>query len=322
MKRAPVLRHAPTINFDEATNTVPAKESELSPSAPAVSQLSSRVSAMKGNNITLPVCGKDVTFVLKTITAAQIEVKTTIFAGNERLQDLLTESSLDDLLPSFSSSGQQSPAFGRSHNGFVEIADGSRRRKAAILTGSEYKVLVGELDDAQMRWLSQIGNDYRPTSAYERGLRYARRLFSEFDGNVSHLAKAENISRKIIQRCIKTAELPLETLQLFANPNELSARSGEMLYRFHESDFAALKLLTQTLREQQSEGATFSTEELLKRLMPVTRTKSDVTVRKFAAGIEAKYSANAVSFNLTGAPASLIERIEMLLAEHAKKQKP
>ncbi|CAI1145876.1 Plasmid partition protein B [Serratia entomophila] len=319
MKRAPVLRHAPTINFDEA-NAVPVKESELSPSAPAVSQLSSRVSGMKGNSITLPVCGEDVTFVLKTIASDQIEVRTTIFAGNERLQDLLTESSLDDLLPSFLTSGQQSPAFGRSQNGLVEIADGSRRRKAAILTSSEYKVLVGELSDAQMRWLSQIGNDYRPTSAYERGLRYARRLFSEFSGNVSHLAEAENISRKIIQRCIKTAELPIETLQLFANPNELSARSGEMLYKFHASDFAALKLLTQTLHEQQSEGATFSTEELLKRLMPVTRTKSDVTVRKFAIGIEAKYSEKAVSFNLTDAPASLVERIEMLLAEHAKTQ--
>ncbi|WP_337048207.1 ParB/RepB/Spo0J family plasmid partition protein [Serratia liquefaciens] len=319
MKRAPVLRHAPTINFDEA-NAAPIKESGLSPSAPAVSQLSSRVSAMKGNSITLAVCGEDVTFVLKTIAADQIEVRTSIFADNERIQDLLTESSLDDLLPSFFTSGQQSPAFGRSHNGLVEIADGSRRRKAAILTGSEYKVLVGELNDTQMRWLSQIGNDYRPISAYERGLRYARRLFSEFGGNISHLAEAENLSRKIIQRCIKTAELPLETLQLFANPNELSARSGEMLYRFHESDFAALKLLTQMLYEQQSEGLTFSTEELLKRLMPVTRKKTDVTVRKFAVGIEAKYSDNTVSFNLMDAPASLIERIETLLAEHANSE--
>ncbi|WP_273855302.1 ParB/RepB/Spo0J family plasmid partition protein [Serratia liquefaciens] len=320
MKRAPVLRHAPTINFDEATHAAPAKERDLSPSAPAVSQLSSRVSAMKGNSITLPVCGEEVIFVLKTIAADQIEARTTIFAGNERLQDLLTASSLDDLLPSFLTSGQQSPAFGRRLNDLVEIADGSRRRKAAILTGSEYKVLVGELSDAQMRWLSQIGNDYRPTSAYERGLRYARRLFSEFNGNVSHLAEAENISRKIIQRCIKTAELPIETLQLFANPNELSARSGEMLYRFHESDFAALKLLTQTLREQQSDGVTFSTEELLKRLMPVSRTKPDVTVRKFAVGIEAKYSDNVVSFHLTDVPATLIERIETLLDEHAKSQ--
>lgn len=320
MKRAPVLRNAPTINFDD-TNVDAINNNEMTSSAPAVSQLSSRVSTMKGNTIILPVCGKNVIFVLQTIVADQVEARTTIFAGNERLQDLLTESSLDDLLPSFLTSGQQSPAFGRNQNGLIEIADGSRRRKAAIIAGCEYKILVGELSDAQMRWLSQIGNDYRPTSAYERGVRYARRLFSEFSGNISHLAEAENISRKIIQRCIKTAELPIETLQLFANPNELSARSGEMLYKFHESDFAALKLLTETLHEQLSEGVTYSTEELLKCLMPVTKARSSTTVRKFAVGIEAKYSDNTVSFHLTDAPTALIERIEILLAEHSKLQK-
>ncbi|MNP61794.1 hypothetical protein D3C76_1570150 [compost metagenome] len=54
--------------------------------------------------------------------------------------------------------------------------------------------------------------------------------------------------------------------------------------------------------------------------MPVTGTKPDVTVRKFAVGIEAKYSDNVVSFHLTDVPASLIERIETLLDEHAKSQ--
>ncbi len=47
----------------------------------------------------------------------------------------------------------------------IEIADGSRRRKAAILTESDYRVLVGELDDEQMAALSRLGNDYRPAVA-------------------------------------------------------------------------------------------------------------------------------------------------------------
>ena len=45
---------------------------------------------------------------------------------------------------------------------------------AAALTESDYRVLVGELDDEQMAALSRLGNDYRPTSAYERGQRYAK----------------------------------------------------------------------------------------------------------------------------------------------------
>ncbi|MHD0517859.1 hypothetical protein ACY1LM_01420 [Klebsiella pneumoniae] len=45
----------------------------------------------------------------------------------------------------------------------------------------------------QMQWLSQVGNDYRPTSAYERGKKYQRRL-NDFDGNVKALAEAEGVT--------------------------------------------------------------------------------------------------------------------------------
>lgn len=75
-----------------------------------------------------------------------------------------------------------------------------------------------------MAALSRLGNDYRPTSAYERGLRYTSRLQNEFAGNISALADAENISRKIITRCINTAKLPKSVVALFAHPGELSAR--------------------------------------------------------------------------------------------------
>lgn len=132
--------------------------------------------------------------------------------------ELLTEDSLDDLIPSFLLTGQQTPAFGRRVSGVIEIADGSRRRKAAALTESDYRVLVGELDDEQMAALSRLGNDYRPTSAYERGQRYASRLQNEFAGNISALADAENISRKIITRCINTAKLPKSVVALFLTP--------------------------------------------------------------------------------------------------------
>lgn len=125
-----------------------------------------------------------------------VESASRVWSGNERDQELLTEDALDDLIPSFLLTGQQTPAFGRRVSDVIEIADGSRRRKAAILTESDYRILVGELDDEQMAALSRLGNDYRPTSAYERGLRYTSRLQNEFAGNISALADAENISRK------------------------------------------------------------------------------------------------------------------------------
>ncbi|ELC7925208.1 ParB/RepB/Spo0J family plasmid partition protein, partial [Salmonella enterica] len=204
MRRAPVIPK----NVVSPTTPVEADVSTTS-AAPMVDSLIARVGAMaRGNSITLPVCGRDVKFILEAIPGDTVESVSYIWSGNERDQELLTEDSLDDLIPSFLLTGQQTPAFGRRVDGKIEVADGSRRRKAAILTSCDYRVLVGDLDDEQMEALSRLGNDYRPTSAYERGKRYAYRLEHEFGGNISSLSDAENISRKIITRCINTARLP------------------------------------------------------------------------------------------------------------------
>lgn len=213
MKRAPVIpKHT--------LNTQPVGDTSLStPAAPMVDSLIARVGVMaRGNAITLPVCGRDVKFTLEVLRGDSVEKTSRVWSGNERDQELLTEDSLDNLIPSFLLTGQQTPAFGRRVSGVIEIADGSRRRKAAALTESDYRVLVGELDDEQMAALSRLGNDYRPTSAYERGQRYASRLQNEFAGNISALADAENISRKIITRCINTAKLPKSVVALFLTP--------------------------------------------------------------------------------------------------------
>ncbi len=142
MKRAPVIpKHT--------LNTQPVGDTSLStPAAPMVDSLIARVGVMaRGNAITLPVCGRDVKFTLEVLRGDSVEKTSRVWSGNERDQELLTEDSLDDLIPSFLLTGQQTPAFGRRVSGVIEIADGSRRRKAAALTESDYRVLVGELDD-------------------------------------------------------------------------------------------------------------------------------------------------------------------------------
>lgn len=108
-----------------------------------VGDLQSKLSSLSGNSITLPVCGRNVAFKLETIPADKVEMATMVWLGNERDQELLNESALADLIPSFLTSGQQNPAFARRTSGIIEIADGSRRRKTAIITGSDYRVLVG-----------------------------------------------------------------------------------------------------------------------------------------------------------------------------------
>lgn len=320
MKNAPNL---PKIS-GQGADTVTATQHHATPASPVVGDLRARLQGMKGNTITLPVCGRDVSFTLETVVPEMVEKATMVWGGNERDQELLTQSALDDLIPSFLTSGQQNPAFGRKVTGIIEVADGSRRRAAAIFTSSEYRVLVGELDEEQMAWLSQIGNDYRPTSAYERGKRYARRLVGEFGGNVSKLAEAEGISRKIIMRCIKTAELPREIIGLFSNPTELSARAGESLAKAYAAQPDAVFALAQHLLRRKKGGEVLETDDVLNQLHAVAE-KTDKPVareRVFGNGIKAKYKGDAVSFQLNNVPQALIQKIEELLELHqAEKQR-
>lgn len=317
MKNAPNLPKLSGQGADTATAT-----QHTTPASPVVGDLRSRLQGMKGNAITLPVCGRDVAFTLETVPAERVEKATMVWAGNERDQHLLTQSALDDLIPSFLTSGQQNPAFGRRESGIIEVADGSRRRQAAIYTSSEYRILVGELDEEQMAWLSQIGNDYRPTSAYERGKRYGRRLVGEFGGNVSKLAEAENISRKIIMRCIKTSELPREIISLFSNPNELSARAGEALAKAYADEQEAVFALAQHLGRRKKSGETFETEDILAQLHDVAQKPAKPAARErvFGNGIKAKYKGDSVSFQLSNVPPALIQKIEELLEIHQEEQ--
>lgn len=319
MKRAPVI--------PKHTVTTPSAETPSSPApaAPMVDSLIARVGAMaRGNTIALPVCGREVKFTLEAIPGSLVENTSRVWSGNERDQELLTEDALDDLIPSFLLAGQQTPAFGRRVSGVIEVADGSRRRKAAILTSSDYRILVGDLDDEQMSALSRLGNDYRPTSAYERGQRYAYRLQNEFAGNVSALADAENISRKIISRCINTSKLPKSVVALFSHPGELSARAGEALHKAFSDKEALLLQQAADLHDQKKAGVIFEADEVIalltSALKPTPASRQNLSTRhQFVPGASALYKGDKVILSLdkTRVPVECIEKIEAILKELA-----
>lgn len=315
MKRAPIIPKASAAHIPVGPVSAPA--------SPMVDSLIARVGTMaKGNTITLPVCGRDVKFFLETIPGNAVEKSTRVWAGNERDQEFLTEDALDDLIPSFLLTGQQNPAFGRKIADCIEVADGSRRRMTAILTSNEYRVLVGDLDDEQMDSLCKIGNDYRPTSAYERGKRYSFRLDNEFNGNISALADAENISRKIITRCINTAKLPRDLIALFSHPGELSARTGDNLNRLFNNNEALLIDKISDLSEKRKSGIVFEAEDIIQALNDALKfSKHSISVspvkKEFVPGAMARYKGNKVVFSLDRSkiPPHYIEEIEGILEQ-------
>lgn len=315
MLRAPIIPKSKSPDETPFSSTASA--------APMVDSLRARVGAMKnGNSIMLPVCGRDVKFMLETVPAGKVESTTCVWSGNERVQDFLTEDALDDLIPSFLTGGQQNPAFGRQADDLIEVADGSRRRMTAIVTSSDYRILVGDLDDEQMHALCKLGNDYRPTSAFERGRRYALRLESDFHNNLSALAEAENISRKVISRCMNTAKLPQDVIALFSHPGELSARAGEQLHKLFIGKEALLLKKTSELAEKRKSGIIFEAEEIVEELTGSLRrapapgtSGASFTTREFGPGASAQYIGNKVIFTLdrTKVPLELIEQLEQIM---------
>ncbi len=321
MKRAPVIpKHT--------LNTQPVEDTSLStPAAPMVDSLIARVGVMaRGNAITLPVCGRDVKFTLEVLRGDSVEKTSRVWSGNERDRGLLTEDALDDLIPSFLLTGQQTPAFGRRVSGVIEIADGSRRRKAAALTESDYRVLVGELDDEQMAALSRLGNDYRPTSAYERGQRYASRLQNEFAGNISALADAENISRKIITRCINTAKLPKSVVALFFL-TPVNYLPGQVMHFKKPLQIKRNYLSSRhlTFMSRKKAGVIFEAEEVITLLTSVLKTSSASRTslssrHQFAPGATVLYKGDKMVLNPdeVRVPTECIEKIEAILKELEK----
>lgn len=318
MKRAPIIPKSSPAHISTEPVTIA--------TAPMVDSLIARVGAMaKGNIITLPVCGRDVKFVLETIPGKDVEKSTRVWGGNERDQEFLTEDALDDLIPSFLLTGQQNPAFGRRVGDYIEVADGSRRRMTAIITSSDYRILVGDLDDEQMDSLCKIGNDYRPTSAYERGKRYLFRLENEFNNNISALAEAENISRKIISRCINTSKLPRNLIALFNHPGELSARAGENLSRLFNHNQKLLLDKTIELCENRKSGIIYEADEIIQMLTEVSKSSKVINSpaiikREFISGAIAQYKGNKVMFSLDRSkiPESYIAQIEDIMEKLEK----
>lgn len=319
MKRAPMMRNAPVVDVQ-----LPARgASKSSPAAPAINALQERMSSMSGDSITLHINGRDIPLKLRVIPAEAVERVTMVYGGNERDQELLTESSLSDILPTFRDKGQQFPAIGCEMNGVVVIADGSRRRAAAIIAGRSYRVLVGELSDADMKWLTKLGNDYTPPSAYERGKRYARLLKHEYDGNLSALAEAEGISRRVLTRYIKTAKLPLSVIKAFAVPNDLSMKGGEALSALLPEHRDMMIAIAEEIIRRRGAGEEIDPDDVFNELRAVNakQPRPAPTTREFGKGVKAVYKGGKVTVQLQDAPEHLIKDIERLLEKHERNQK-
>jgi len=306
------MKHAPKINFNDDTvkTTTPPISRNTTPTVANLSRRAANVAP--GNTIILSVLGRDVTLTCQKIDAQQVERKTMVYADNIRLQELLDEDSLADILPTMKNSGQQFPGIGREFNGVIEIADGSRRRRAAILSEQDYIVLVGDLTDAEMTYLSETGNEHQKPSAYEIGLRYKRRLHREFCDNLTHLADDIGLDRKTVRNYIETASLPIEIIRCFKSPNDVSARAGVKLYKLYQQYEDSMLMTAAELVKRKTE---LSTEEIFAKFEAIQPIAEKPTERVFRPGVVAKYKNKSVTFSLKNVSDEIIQKIEKILEQ-------
>lgn len=226
------MKGAPQINMNHKT-----------PAAPAVAAVARRATGTDGK-VTITIAGQAIPVRQITIPAGEVAEKTTVFTGNERIQDLLTETSLSDLLPDIRDHGQQHAGTGRRLNsGDIEVADGSRRRMAAIITDQPYTILVGDFSNAQMEQISESGNVYRPPSAYEKGMKLTRELNELHDGKLERLAKAKEKHKEGLRKYINTATLPDDIIKAYPSPNDLIVSKGNELAKLWQQPELKSKMI-------------------------------------------------------------------------------
>lgn len=249
------------IELEPTTSSVSVQRVQKKDQAPLVKK-SEKLDEQVGNTLTKPVKGVEVTFTLKKISAKKVDLSTMVWLENERDQELLDEFAVADILPTFKEYGQEVPAFGRDECGISQVADGSRRRFTAITAKSDFYIWVGELSDEQMNYLSEVGNNYRPTSAYEKGQKALRLLDS--GKNQEEAAEAVGKGRRAMMREVYTAMLPKSFIKTLPCPNDLSARQGETLFKAYKKlDEQQQNGLINFFEEWCKEKGKYNAEELV-----------------------------------------------------------
>lgn len=219
----------------------------------------------KANSIALPIDGTDVEFELIIVPFNEIKTTTTVFKDNARLQMNLNEVSVSDILGTIKQRGQQYPAIGRYlEDGRIEVLDGSRRRFSCMLASADFLIYVtrGNINDTNLRFLSDVANKQKPLSLFEKGLQYEKMLKDGVYEDAKELAVFEGITESSVSAARSSLELPDNIRELIPSIGDL----GRPL----------LNSLRKSVSELKRKGLLGSLEQFIKTLsIPALKVKSN-----------------------------------------------
>ena len=204
-------------------------------------------------------------------------VRCRMWAGHNRLYDLLTPETVCPLIDSIKAMGrQETPAIVRpvtgDPNADYEVIAGARRHFAVShLRRAEHRddirFLVDvrdDLSDEEAFRISDVENREREDiSDYERARDYARALGAYYDDNKKLMAERLGVDRTWLSRFVRMAEVPRVVLDAYGDPRRLGIRHASELYPLL-GGVGAKRLLTEAgrLSNEQEERRAAGREPL------------------------------------------------------------
>ncbi|MBE0365431.1 chromosome partitioning protein, ParB family [Pseudoalteromonas ulvae UL12] len=203
-------------------------------------------SATVGQEITMPApsdANRTIRLTCKIIKNADIATSTQVFAKNRRVQSLLNEQSVADILPAIKADQRnQHPALTWSKEGVELVLAGSRRRKACILAGADYIVLSSDdFNEEDAKILAISSDQYIAPSLWELGQAYSQTKMDLIavgkKGSYREIAEIEGVSHTAIADALKAFEkLPSEVIALYPTANFVGREVAKKLIASLEHD--------------------------------------------------------------------------------------
>lgn len=205
--------------------------------------------AEAGDQITMPAPSdpsRQIKLSCKVIKNEQLSRTTDVYGKNRRVQSLLTEKSVSDIISSIKKDGRnQHPAICWQQGEKEIVLAGSRRRKACLIAGADYLVLSSpDFNDEDAKILAVSSDQYIAPSLWELGQAYAQTKQELIEqgrkGSYRELGEIEGVSHTAIADALKTFEkLPEEVLSLYPTANHVGREVAKKLIEAKEKDEAS-----------------------------------------------------------------------------------
>jgi ParB family chromosome partitioning protein len=218
---------------------------------------------------------REITLVCKVIAHNEIEKSTQVYGKNRRVQALLNEKSVSDILPAIKEDGRnQHPALLWDQGDMSLVLAGSRRRKACILAGADYLVLSSsDFNEQDAKVLAVSSDQYIAPSLWELGQAYQQTrnelIQQGKKGSYREIAVIEGVSHTAIADAIKAYEqISADVIALYPTANHVGREVAKKLINAKERDEAAFNELVVSLASNDEVNALEADD---KRAMLITK---------------------------------------------------